>query len=64
MSLEQLDERIEELRKQGNHLEALGLVEEGIELRKKIFGNNSEEVKKSYKNLKTSPLRRNCELLS
>ena len=47
MSLDQIDERVSELLKKGNKLEALGLVEQGIEIRRQVYGPQSEEVQAS-----------------
>lgn len=49
--LDELDRNVAELKKQGKYTEALELLEQGLAIRKTRFGENSEEVKISYKQL-------------
>lgn len=49
--LEELDRNVSDLKKQGKYTEALELLEQGLTIRKTRFGENSEEVKISYKQL-------------
>ncbi|CAG9310442.1 unnamed protein product [Blepharisma stoltei] len=51
MDLEKIDERVQELRKNGSSLEALELIEQSLEIRKEVFGLESEEVKACYRQL-------------
>jgi tetratricopeptide (TPR) repeat protein len=49
--LEELDKNVAELKKEGKYIEALDLLEQGLTIRKTRFGEESEEVKVSYKQL-------------
>jgi tetratricopeptide (TPR) repeat protein len=49
--IESLDKAATELKDSGKYMEALEIVEQALSLRKTQFGENSEEVKKSYRQL-------------
>jgi tetratricopeptide (TPR) repeat protein len=49
--IEELDKAVSQLKAEGKYMEALDLVEQGLIIRKEKFGEDSEEVHKSYRQL-------------
>lgn len=49
--IEELDKIAAEFKAAGKYMEALDIVEQALSMRKSKFGENSEEVKKSYRQL-------------
>ena len=50
-NLEELDKMASELKGEGKYMEALDMMEQSLSMRKTKFGENSEEVKKSHRQL-------------